>query len=237
MTLEENIIFPDLNGFKGEVLDDYLARGFYRMQYFMFTAHYTQIDVKAEPLPVFWLRTKVGDVKETRKTASIRNRCKHFTVHYKHASINAEVNYLYRLYRNHIDFNASDSCSNYLVNNYITNPFDARMIEVRDGEKLIAVGFFDRGQQAMAGILNFYHPDYKKYSLGKMLMLLKIDSARQHNMDWYYTGYISTSITKFDYKIFPDAAAMEVLLPRENIWVAYEEIGKEGLREYVKSGR
>lgn len=234
MTLEENIIFPDVTGFKGAVLDDYLADGFYRIQYFMFTTHFTQIDINIEPMPVFWLRTKVNEIRLGGSASSIRNRCKLFTVTYKQAAITPESEYLYRLYRNHIDFNASDSCSSYLENNYITNPFDAWMIEVRDADELIAVGYFDRGKNALAGILNFYHPDYKKYSLGKYLMLLKIDFARQHNISLYYTGYISPAISKFDYKIFPDAEALEVFLPREAQWTSFASIGKEGLRDYVK---
>jgi len=233
MTLEENIIFPDFNGFKGGVLDDYLEKGYYRMQYFMFTAHHTQIDLDAPPLPVFWLRTKVKEVREAKTTASIRNRCGLFTVTFKQASVTYEMEVLYSLYRSHIDFNASESCHSYLENNYVTNPFDAWMIEVRDGATLVAVGHFDRGKNAMAGILNFYHPDYRKCSLGKYLMLLKIDYARKHNLDWYYTGYISTAITKFDYKIFPDAEAMEVFLPREQKWVNFVLLGKTGLNEYL----
>ncbi len=233
MTLDENIIFPDENGFKGEVLDDFLAGGYYRMQYFMFTAHVTQIDFEAPPLPVFWLRTNVHGIRASSVTSSIRNRCKVFSVMYKKAIISQEIEILYRAYRNHVNFSASDTCSSYLENNYLTNPFDSWMIEVRDGDILIAVGFFDRGKNAIAGILNFYHPDYKKCSLGKYLMLLKIDYARKHSIEWYYTGYISTAITKFDYKIFPDVQAMEVYLPREGEWVGYEGIGKQGLTEYL----
>ena len=233
MTFEENIICPDDNGFKGELLDKYLADGYYRIQYFMFTANFTQIDFDTPPLPVFWLRTKVNDVKESKRSSSIRNRCQLFTIHFKKASITDETEALYMLYKNSIDFNASESCRSYLENNYVTNPFDAFMIEVRDRETLIAVGFFDCGKYTMAGILNFYHPDYKKYSLGKLLMLLKIDFARDHKMTHYYTGYISTAIGKFDYKIFPDADAMEVFLPREQRWVGYEGIGKQGLTDYI----
>ena len=233
MTFEENIICPDDNGFKGELLDKYLADGYYRIQYFMFTAHFTQIDFDTPPLPVFWLRTRVNDIQKSSQTTSIPNRSKNFTFGYKEAAITEEVDMLYRVYRNHINFNASDTCSSYLENNYLANPFDAWMIEVRDGDLLIAVGYFDRGKNAIAGVLNFYHPDYKKYSLGKYLMLLKINYARQNGIEFYYTGYISTAIKKFDYKIFPDGKAMEVFLPREGEWVAYEEIGKQGLTDYL----
>ena len=46
------------------------------------------------------------------------------------------------------------------------------------------------------------------------------------------TGYISTVIAKFDYKLFPDAAAIEVYLPIERQWVPYYLLGKPLLRVY-----
>ena len=108
------------------------------------------------------------------------------------------------------------------------------MIEVRDGNILVAVGFFDKGTNAIAGILNFYHPDYKKFSLGKYLILQKIEFARANRFLYYYTGYISTHISKFDYKLFPDKRAIEVYLPVEKIWVPYKLWGKEKLKEYYE---
>jgi len=53
------------------------------------------------------------------------------------------------------------------------------MIKIRDGAALVVAGYFDIGHQAISNILNFYHPAYKKYSLGKYLILKKIDWAHQ----------------------------------------------------------
>ena len=64
-------------------------------------------------------------------------------------------------------------------------------------------------------------------------MLLKIDYAIENKMDYYYTGYFSTGIPKFDYKIFPESRAIEIYLPKENIWVPYNSISKEQLNEYA----
>ena len=86
------------------------------------------------------------------------------------------------------------------------------MIKIRDKNKLIAVGYFDKGFKSIAGIMNIYHPEYNMYSLGKFLMLQKLQYAQSHNMNFYYTGYISTQSTRFDYKTFPDQNAVEVLL-------------------------
>jgi hypothetical protein len=62
--------------------------------------------------------------------------------------------------------------------------------------------------------------------------LQKIDFAMANNIPFYYTGYISTAINKFDYKLFPDAAAMEVFLPVESQWLPYNMLGKPLLQAY-----
>ena len=69
--------------------------------------------------------------------------------------------------------------------------------------------------------------------MGKFLVLTKIDFALQHQIQYYYTGYISTATTKFDYKLFPDEKAVEVYLPREDKWLPFYFLGKEMLEEYI----
>ena len=53
-------------------------------------------------------------------------------------------------------------------------------------------------------------------------------------MNYYYSGYISTSKTIFDYKLFPDHAAVEVFLPVEKEWKAYSIYTKDQLDEYFE---
>ena len=106
------------------------------------------------------------------------------------------------------------------------------MIEIRDGELLVAVGYYDLGKNALMGILNIYHPDYSKYSLGKYLMLKKIDYALTNNIDYYYTGYMGTGVSVFDYKIFPDINSVDVFLPFEKEWQPYKQYTKKQLNEY-----
>lgn len=225
-------ILPDERGFRGSLLDDYLAAGYYRMLHTVFTTHYTQLDMAGDALPVFWLRTKLSNINENNAARAIRKKCERLTILYQKAIITTEIENLYSLYHSAIDFTTGGSCQSCMHDNSMGNPFDSMMIEVRYKGLLIATGYFDLGKNAISGILNFYHPAYKKYSLGKYLMLQKIDWALANNMDWYYTGYICTGHTKFDYKIFPDVNAMEVYLPVERKWVPFTGIGKEGLEAY-----
>ena len=229
-----DFIFPGQKGFKGSMLDDYLAAGYYRMQHLLFTTHHTQLSIQQTPQPVFWLRIPVKNITENATAKAIRKKCAEFTITCNRAKINTCINDLYKSYVKCIDFEAAESCKSYLHDPYIENPFRAKMIQIKDGNILIAAGYFDVGKNSMAGILNFYEPAYKKYSLGKYLMLKKLDYARENNVEFYYTGYLSTQTKKFDYKLFPDKKAIEVFLPVEKIWVPFYQMGKEKLSEYFE---
>ena len=229
---QPHFIVPNEHGCKGKLLDTYLAAGYYRMANMIFTTHATQIESNEEELPVFWLRTPVNNIAPNKAATNIVKRCSHFLFTYKKAHITEEVEALYSLYFNHIAFTSASSCFDCLHQVDFKNPFTSWMIEVRANNLLIAVGFFDEGTESIAGILNFYHPMYKKYSLGKYLMLLKINFALANNKLFYYTGYISTKIDKFDYKLFPDVAAIQVYLPAHNQWQPYIHWNKETLHQY-----
>ena len=191
-------IFPDENGFKDSLLDDYLAAGYYRMQHLIFTTNQTQLSIEHQALPVFWLRIPIKNITESAAASAIRKKCAAFKVSYNKAKINNTINELYGQYLKSIDFEAAETCSSYLYDPYMENPFHSKMLQIKDGNKLIAAGYFDVGKNSIAGILNFYHPAYKKYSLGKYLMLKKLDYARDKKLEYYYTGYISTESNKFD---------------------------------------
>jgi len=231
----DHYIQPPVDGFTGKVLDVYLAAGYYRMRHDLFTTHYIpRFDAEKflVILPVFWLRTLVNKIAENKSAFRIRKQSASFTVEYTTAAITEEIEELYTTYHSKIEFDAAEKCRDYLEDPFKPNPFDSRMIVIRDGGKLIAVGYFDIGQEAMMGILNFYHPDYRKYSLGKYLMLKKIDFARQQGIQYYYTGYLGTTETKFDYKLFPDKKAMEVLLAFDQQWVPWGKYDKGWLHGY-----
>jgi arginyl-tRNA--protein-N-Asp/Glu arginylyltransferase len=214
----------------GKVLDDYLARGYYRSGQVIFTDCICFGGVHA--YEVFWLRTLLnGQSDYERRTVFKKN--KGFEVQIKDVVINEEIEHLFQKYTSQINFETSDSVFEYLLG--FEEPkaiFNTKTIEVRSEGKLIAVGYFDEGENAIAAILHFYHPDYKHHSLGKYLMLLSMQYASQRKMQYYYTGYIALGFNKFDYKTYPDEKLVEVFLPDLDSWGSFSEIGKEGLNEH-----
>ncbi|GEO10884.1 GNAT family N-acetyltransferase [Segetibacter aerophilus] len=225
-------IAADENSFKNESFDHLLAAGYYRMQHLMFTCNDTALGEDMPAVPVFWLRTLVNQCGLNRAAKTILKKAENFSVSVQPASVDDEVESLYALYKNHVPFSVSTTCTDYLHQEIVPHPFDSMMVQVRDDDKLIATGYFDKGSQSIAGIMNIYHPDYNKYSLGKFLMLQKLQYALSQKKTFYYTGYISTGSTRFDYKTFPDPTAVEVLFPDKQEWQPYHLLSKAFLAEY-----
>ncbi len=235
--MKEENLEPNVEVFKGVLLDEQLSLGYFRMLYTLFTTHCIPNGKYGNGIlmmPVFWLRTLVKQVIKSGSALSIQKKCAIFHVTVKEAVVTDEIENLYSLYVNQLKFESSNTCKGRFGTDIFDNQFDSWMIEIRDGEKLIAVGYFDRGLKSIMGILNIYHPDYKKYSLGKFLMLQKIDFALANDIDYYYTGYIGTDVDNFDYKTFPDINSVEVFLPLEKEWKPYIQFNKNQLRNYFE---
>lgn len=204
---------------KGIDLDLYLSLGYFRMQQSVFTCRYVVFDSVFSP--VFWLRIDLARAElgnRQRTLLKIRNK---FSVHVKPFILSEELEMLYASYRNSIDFDAPASVEECLFNGSSANLFDTHSIEIRDDGRLIAVGIFDCGSISIAGIMNFFDPAYRKYSLGKCLMLLKMEHAKSQRMAYYYPGYLASEYPKLNYKLFACEAATEVYDDYTDLWYPF----------------
>lgn len=211
----------------GSELDLWLSMGYFRMHQEIFTCRY--LVANDTICPVHWLRFNLPDVVYGPKQRSLLNRNARFWVEVKPFALTDEVEELFARYRSAVDFDAPVSVEFWLLNGYIYNSFETYTVEVRDNGKLIAVGIFDNGHESIAGIMNFYDPAYRKYSLGKYLMLLKLNYARQQHKLFYYPGYLVSNYPKFDYKLFPCEAATEVFDDMSGLWLPFSWATVNGL--------
>jgi arginine-tRNA-protein transferase len=204
---------------KGNELDWYLNIGFFRMHQDMFTCQYIVHDNTA--CPVHWLRLRIPDVSFGEKQRRLIRINAAFTVTIQPFVLTSEIETLYAQYRTNVTFDAPESVNYWLTNGNRYTVFNTYSVEVRDRNRLIAVGIFDDGNRSIAGIMNFYHPDYAKYSLGKYLMLEKIRYAQLHRKQYYYPGYLVSNYPKFDYKLFPCQAATDVFDAGTHQWLLF----------------
>ncbi len=216
----------------GDTMDDYLRRGWYRIQQTVIT---TDLIYQGERLlPVFWLRLDLRRFRLGRSARRIIVKNSGFSVHIAEPVISDEIEELYREYSASIDFQVPGTAREYLMGDSDTNAFDTGLIEVRENGRMVAAGFFDSGAQSLAGVLHLYHPSYRRTSPGKYLMLLEILVAMEQGMHYYYPGYISTEIPKYDYKLFPDPRSAEIFIRSNNAWFRYGTIIDE-LRDWSRT--
>ena len=199
---------PDLPTIRGEALDYYLAQGYYRMQQDLFTCQFVPFDGRL--YSAHWLRLALARVQWGTEQRRLLRRNARFAATVRPFQLLPEYEELYARYRAAITFEAAPTVDEVLLGGARHNVFNTHVIELRDGERLVAAGIFDCGDRALAGILNFYDPAYRQHSLGKYLLLLKTDHARRLRLDYYYPGYVVHAYPKFDYKLFSCAAATEV---------------------------
>jgi len=205
---------------RGGKLDFYLSHGYFRMHQNLFTCQVVCFDETI--YSVHWLRLVLDQVSYGPKQRQLLKTNARFATTVGPFALTAEHEALYARYHASVDFDAPPSVRSWLYEGNPYTTFDTRVVEVRDGDRLIAAGIFDQGADSLAGILNFYDPDYRRHSLGKYLMLQKTDYARHQRQRYYYPGYLVHQYPKFDYKLFVCEAATEVFDPQANTWLPFD---------------
>lgn len=136
------------------------------------------------------------------------------------AEISESIDALYTKYKTIVPF-AKHYEVGLLLGYYGLSRFPTKMLKIWDGEALIAVGYFDLGENSVAGILNFYHPDYRQYSLGIGLYLQIINYAIELGKLYFYPGYVKEGDEKFDYKVLHISQLIEEWNAKEEKWVKF----------------
>ncbi len=184
-----------------EELDDYLSKGWFRMGQAVFTTNF--LNFKNQFYSAIWLRVELNHYSPDPTFRKLLKLNSSFRVEFNKCDINQKKEDLFALYRQSVSFDASESIHQQLLgsNSNSETVYDTHEICVYDGNKLIAAGFFDIGKTAAEGISSFYHPDYKKYSLGKFLIYSKIQYCKNLGLEYFYPGYFVPGYKAFDYKL------------------------------------
>lgn len=205
-----------------EELDTYLAKGWFRMRQSVFTTNFLYFNQRF--YPAIWLRVALDNAIPDKKYFILSKLNKGFRTEVKKANeavIDTQHELLYQYYRQSISFDVSPSLQELLFGNVRYNRFDTHVVNIYDGATLIAAGFFDLGKNSAAGITCIYHPAYKKYSLGKYLMYLKMDFCKQHQLEYFYPGYVVPGYGSFDYKTEIGKSTLQWLQLSNRQWLPW----------------
>ena len=207
--------YPDV--LAPEELDEYLALGWFRMGQTIFTTNFLNFDKLF--YSAIWLRIDLHHAKTDNTFKKLKKLNAAFRVEIQKATITPEKEELYVIYKTGITFSASQSIQDLLLEDKNTSVFDTYEVNLYDDDKLIACGYFDMGKNTAAGITSFFDPAYKKYSLGKYLIYLKIEYCQSQKLDYFYPGYFAPHYSKFDYKLEMGKEALEYFHLEEQKWL------------------
>lgn len=166
------------------------------------------------------IRLNIDEYEIKKKHRKLLRRAENrFTFKYGFASPTPEKEELYKAHKHRFKGFIHESLEDYLNAGFEKTVFDTREVCIYDGDKLIAVSYFDLGDEAMASLLGLYDESYTKWSLGTVTMLKEIEFGLATKRKWYYPGYTLDLPSSFDYKL--KLGEMEYYTP-EKTWDSIE---------------
>lgn len=188
-----DLMFPD-------ALDNYLDKGWYRMGQSIFTTHF--LCFNRTYYSAIWVRLPLAGYKFSSSLRKIIRRCQsNFRTEFRRATISPEKEALYQSYKASFAGMLAPSLQDSLLDGNDHNIFDTYEVCVYDGQKLIALSYFDLGAKSVASILGIYDPAYRAHSLGIYTMLMEIAFCLDNQLEHFYPGYIVPGYPRFDYKL------------------------------------
>ncbi len=206
-------------------LDAYLANGWFRMGHSIFNTNFLRFHDKF--YSAIWLRIDLRMLEKSKTQQKIEKLNSKFRVEIQIAQPTEAHEILFKKYSSSIKFDPSPSVQHLLFgqNEQRANLriYDTVEVNVYDQTTLIATGYLDLGDKSAAGISCFYDPDYRKYSLGKYLMYLKMDFCLKNNFHFFYPGYFSPGYPLFDYKLDLAKTSLQYLDVVSDTWIEFAE--------------
>ena len=180
--------------------DTYLASGWFRGSVMLYKMDLLCIEEQIYSVVNIRLAIEKFSLRKSQRKI-IRQVEENFKVTYGMASPDEHKERLYQNQKKKFKGFIHPTLSDYLNSGFVSSVFDTREVCVYDGDKLIAVSFFDKGETALASLLGLYDESYSTYSLGVYTMLKEIEFGQKQEMKWYYPGYVLDRPSQFNYKL------------------------------------
>lgn len=182
--------------------DRYLASGWFRSAAMLYRLQLICMEGDYYSLVNIRLKLENYHFKKRLRRILRRNQQRFYTVIRK-GSITPAKERLYQQQKHRFKGFVFDTLLEFLEADMQRNIFDTFEVCVYDGNKLVAVSYFDMGKQSIASLIGLYNQseEYRKFSLGLFTMLMEIDYAIVTNKKYYYPGYVLDRESEFDYKL------------------------------------
>lgn len=166
------------------------------------------------------VRLPVTDFKPARRQQRTWRRNHDLDAILKEPRFDPEHYALYRRYMSvrHAGGEMADSSTDEFMQFLTSDWAETLFIELRLGDRLVAVAVTDVFADGLSAVYTFFDPDLAKRSLGVQGVLQQIDLARSQGLDWLYLGYWIKPCDKMNYKA--DYRPLEAF--RDGMWRRFE---------------
>ncbi|XXK27543.1 arginyltransferase [Arenicellales bacterium nBUS_45] len=103
-----------------------------------------------------------------------------------------------------------------------SSEIDSFMMELRDGDRLLAVSVLDRVVDGLSAVYTFFEPAEDHRSLGTLAILRQIDLALSAGHDYLYLGYWISDCSKMSYK--ERFSPLEEFDPNAQRWLLHTSV-------------
>jgi arginine-tRNA-protein transferase len=204
-----------LTSISPEELDQYLENGWFRMKQQVFTTEFLQMGL--DFFDAIWLRQDLPRFQLSKWFHKMKRNTR-FKVEVSDLNLTSEHELLYQAYRETKTEGFPESLESILYGDSTENIFQTKQINIYEKQDLIASGFFDLGQNSAAGIVSYFEPRYRNFSMGKFATMLAYEYCQQHGFHYFYPGYFAPGNSNFDYKLNFDPQSLEYLDTRIQSW-------------------
>jgi arginyl-tRNA--protein-N-Asp/Glu arginylyltransferase len=168
----------------------------------------------------FPLRIFVPDFRFSRSQRKNLSRNSDLRIENRPIIIDDEKLDLFDRHKQRFAEHVPESIYTFLSTSPASVPSEAFEICVYEGEKLLAVSFYNLGEESVSGIYAMFEPAELKRGLGILTMLLEIQFAQETNRKFYYQGYAYEGPSFYDYKKRFNSLEM---YDWEGNWLAFSE--------------
>lgn len=156
------------------------------------------------------LRIRLAGMVLSRSQRRVLRRNGDLRVAIRPINVTPESEDLFHRHKQRFDHAVPASIYDFLSAEPSMEPCEAREITVHDGERLLAVSYFDVGDASVSGIYAMFDPTESARGLGIFTMLKEIEWAAANGRQFYYQGYAYEGTSFYDYKKrFPSTEAFD----------------------------
>ncbi len=184
-------------------LDSYMASGWFRSSYMLYRSEVMCLSGDVREVINIRLHLERHIFKK-RSLKLMSQNAERFTVKIQPLQLDEAKERLYQQQKGKFKGFIFDKLVHFFYvypENAQASVFDTYEVGVYDGDKLVAVSFFDLGKKSLVSLLGLYDMEYAKYSLGTYTMLLEIQHGQSIGCRHYYPGYVISGDKAFDYKL------------------------------------